>query len=445
MANPLDAASRQAKYLRLYEELRTEIASGAHRAGAPLPPVKRIMSSRKVSQTTAMKAIEMLEAGGLVTRRAGVGVFVASPSEEAATEVVVRPGWATAVVAEGMARRPAGMRLDDRAEIGAADVVHMTPLSSTDMVRGGKLAPLDPFLRRDPAVLEGLHPEAVKLFEHGGAQYGLPVYIAPLCAHLNLDLFARAGVAPPGPDWGVADLLRLGRDLRRAGIERPLAWARDITFLFPLLRGEGARPYDAETARMRLDTPEMRQALGRMREIVEVCGEPLGHGEGRPDAKLVQGQAAIAFWGAVPRAASLPLRHTVAPLPRGERVSSLLLAEGLGIPVSCRHPDAAWKALKRFVSPEASETLVRAEVMFPPRHDGLLSFLATHDPSYAWVFRRLSSVEEEQRRMGADRMAILGKAFEGWWRPDVDAAALLARAQGIMDAVMSAAHVSHDA
>jgi len=125
--------------------------------------------------------------------------------------------------------------------------------------------------------------------------------------------------------------------------------------------------------------------------------------------------------------------------------SCLLLAEGVGICASCQRPEAAWKALKRFISAEASETLVKAEVMFPPRHDGLVSFLSKHDPSYAWVFRGLACVEEEHRRMGAERMAFLNNALAGWWNPEVDIASALVRAQGIMDAVLAASHAPHDA
>jgi DNA-binding GntR family transcriptional regulator len=58
------------------EELRHAIATGAYRAGSQLPTETELVAMLGVSRTVVREALRMLEEGGLILRRHGVGTFV---------------------------------------------------------------------------------------------------------------------------------------------------------------------------------------------------------------------------------------------------------------------------------------------------------------------------------------------------------------------------------
>jgi len=63
-------------YLQVYDLLTARIAGGAWKPGASLPNESDLARELGVSAGTARKALDMLEAGGLVVRRQGRGTFV---------------------------------------------------------------------------------------------------------------------------------------------------------------------------------------------------------------------------------------------------------------------------------------------------------------------------------------------------------------------------------
>jgi DNA-binding GntR family transcriptional regulator len=64
-------------YERVAEHVRATIRRERLKAGAPLPSEKELCDELDVSRNTARHAYDVLVAEGLVTRRQGVGAFVA--------------------------------------------------------------------------------------------------------------------------------------------------------------------------------------------------------------------------------------------------------------------------------------------------------------------------------------------------------------------------------
>lgn len=64
------------KARRVYLVLRDEIAAGVHAPGAALPGELRLAATHGVSRVTVRRALEALEADGLIERRAGSGTRV---------------------------------------------------------------------------------------------------------------------------------------------------------------------------------------------------------------------------------------------------------------------------------------------------------------------------------------------------------------------------------
>jgi len=72
--------ARVPRYHRIAESLRERIRGGEWTAGAPLPNQRRLARDFGVTLMTLRQALELLERDNLITRRHGLGTFVAAPS-----------------------------------------------------------------------------------------------------------------------------------------------------------------------------------------------------------------------------------------------------------------------------------------------------------------------------------------------------------------------------
>jgi DNA-binding GntR family transcriptional regulator len=72
--------ARVPRYHRIAEELRARIRAGEWGAGAPLPNQRRLAQEFGVTLMTLRQALELLERDHLITRRHGLGTFVAAPT-----------------------------------------------------------------------------------------------------------------------------------------------------------------------------------------------------------------------------------------------------------------------------------------------------------------------------------------------------------------------------
>jgi GntR family transcriptional regulator len=71
---------RVPRYHRIAESLRGRIRGGEWPAGAPLPNQRRLARDFGVTLMTLRQALELLERDHLITRRHGLGTFVAAPT-----------------------------------------------------------------------------------------------------------------------------------------------------------------------------------------------------------------------------------------------------------------------------------------------------------------------------------------------------------------------------
>jgi GntR family transcriptional regulator len=73
-------ARRLPRYHRIAESLRERIRGGEWSPGAPLPNQRRLARDFGVTLMTLRQALELLERDHLITRRHGLGTFVAAPT-----------------------------------------------------------------------------------------------------------------------------------------------------------------------------------------------------------------------------------------------------------------------------------------------------------------------------------------------------------------------------
>jgi len=74
-------------YLQLVDQVKAAIASGAMRAGEPLPSIRPLAEELRVNRNTVAKAYTELEAQGVIETLPGKGCFVRAGSSPFRREV----------------------------------------------------------------------------------------------------------------------------------------------------------------------------------------------------------------------------------------------------------------------------------------------------------------------------------------------------------------------
>jgi GntR family transcriptional regulator len=83
----LDYKSGKPVYLQLVDQVRVAAASGAIRAGEPLPGIRPLAEELRVNRNTIAKAYSELESQGIVETMAGKGCFIRANSSPFRKEV----------------------------------------------------------------------------------------------------------------------------------------------------------------------------------------------------------------------------------------------------------------------------------------------------------------------------------------------------------------------
>ncbi len=132
---------RLPRYHRIADTLRTRIRAGEWAAGAPLPNQRRLAHEFGVTLMTLRQALELLERDHLITRRHGLGTFVAAPSVD--YEILTMRRFAADLSAHGEAvstrvlgARPAVADLRVSAALGVPRRARVVVLERLRLVDG---------------------------------------------------------------------------------------------------------------------------------------------------------------------------------------------------------------------------------------------------------------------------------------------------------------------
>jgi GntR family transcriptional regulator len=87
MVFQLNFKSGKAVYLQLVDQVKTAAASGAIRAGEPLPSIRPLAEELRVNRNTVAKAYTELESQGVIETIAGKGCFVRANNSPLKKEV----------------------------------------------------------------------------------------------------------------------------------------------------------------------------------------------------------------------------------------------------------------------------------------------------------------------------------------------------------------------
>jgi multiple sugar transport system substrate-binding protein len=231
----------------------------------------------------------------------------------------------------------------------------------------GVLLKLDPYLDKNPGMLDGLYPQTLQAYQTPDGYFGMPRDFQTIVLFYNKSMFDKAGLAYPTADWTWDDLRAAAKKLTVVGADgktTQYGFAFDTWDMEPgwseALWSYGGDILNADHTKTLIGEPAARQAWQLLHDMTFVdksVPDSTTAGEYGGDTFLagVTAMTALGHW-VVPGYADAGLNFDAAPMPKGPagRVTSVNSA-GFVIAKATKHPAQAFEFLK-FVLSSAGQT-----------------------------------------------------------------------------------------
>jgi multiple sugar transport system substrate-binding protein len=271
------------------------------------------------------------------------------------------------------------------------NVVQVHYSFGVDLASRGTLAALDSMMARDRVRKEDFVPGLADEFAWKRTQYGLPKDNALRVMFFNLDLFERAGVAPPRPTWSWTDFVDAAAKLtnRAPASGSPTFGAADFPFVvndspsYSITRAFNGDWFSQDWRGTTVDagpTVEAIQFVADWRNRHKVTPAP-GEIQGTGDpfrrglvAMGIQFAQQVYFL----KEEKVSFRYDVLPLPRGS-AGAFPCVTGSGQALARNAPDldAGWSFLKYLTGPDAQRRITSLKRWGSSRVDTLEAILPT--------------------------------------------------------------------
>jgi multiple sugar transport system substrate-binding protein len=235
----------------------------------------------------------------------------------------------------------------------------------------GVLEVLEPRMAASQTVQpSAFYPQALEAYRVDGQVVCVPINISSSVIYYNKDLFDRAAIAYPQPDWTWADFVATARALTldTDGDGQVDQWGfdtvNDIRRLAPFVWQHGGEIVDdlEKPTRLTLDSPAAVEALQwfvdlQLKEHVRPGKEEAAAVD--PDERFMEGKLAMDMGSRVATAQFLAIQGftwDVAPLPRDQGPAAVLHSEAYCMAAASLVKDAAWSFIE-FASGEPGQTI----------------------------------------------------------------------------------------
>ncbi len=249
------------------------------------------------------------------------------------------------------------------------DVFAMDAPLYLDYQTRGVLLNLQPYIDKNPGMLDGFYPVTLQAYKLEDGYYGLPRDFQTIVLFYNKDMFDAAGMPYPTADWTYDDLRNAAKtltlDTNGDGIIEQWGFATDLWDMelswSEAIWSWGGEVINADATKTLVGEPTAREAWQFFYDMMFVDKTiPDTNTSGQYGTDLFQAGVAamtsIGHW-AVPGYATVDFKWDVAPLPTapgGGRVTSVNSA-GFVAAKESKEPDAAWEFIKYCLS-EAGQT-----------------------------------------------------------------------------------------
>jgi multiple sugar transport system substrate-binding protein len=233
----------------------------------------------------------------------------------------------------------------------------------------GVLLNLQPYLDKNPGMLDGLYPQTLLAYKTPDGYFGLPRDFQTIVLFSNKDMFDKAGLAYPNADWTWDDLRAAAKKLTlidAGGKTTQYGFSFDMWDMEPgwseALWSYGGDILNADHTKTLIGDPAARtawQLLYDMTFVDKSVPDSTASGQYGGDTFLagVSAMTPLGHW-VVPGYADAKLNFDAAPMPKGPagRVTSVNSA-GFVIAKGSKHPVQAFEFLKFVLSQDGQTRL----------------------------------------------------------------------------------------
>jgi ABC-type glycerol-3-phosphate transport system substrate-binding protein len=223
-------------------------------------------------------------------------------------------------------------------------------------IQSGYVLDLAPLMQADRSFDPAdFYPGALESVSLEGRTYMLPRIMWLQLLSYNKDLWDRAGLAVPKPDWSWDDLVRAAEQLARKRVNKIEVYGMIDWGGFGILDGllsQSSRitPLATRDGEGRFDQPELLAALKRVEALAENGGLLVPNqteGQWRQPEETIKAQEVGIWWqGMYPDASQEKQNFSIGilPLPRSKE-GVQRFSQGYVISSGTQHPEACWRWL----------------------------------------------------------------------------------------------------
>jgi multiple sugar transport system substrate-binding protein len=249
------------------------------------------------------------------------------------------------------------------------DVFAMDAPLYLDYQSRGVLLNLQPYLDKNPDMLNGVYPQTLAAYKTPDGMYGLPRDFQTIVLFYNKDMFDAAKVAYPTADWTYEDLRTASKALTKIGPDGKVTQFGFYADLWDmeLIWSEGIWAYGGDI----LNADHTKTLIGEpnARKVWQLFHDTMFVDKSWPDSNQAQeyggdpflaGVAAMTSIGhwAVPGYAEAEFKWNVAPMPKGPAGQATSVnSAGFVVGKASKNPDAAFEFLKYVLSEPAQARL----------------------------------------------------------------------------------------
>jgi multiple sugar transport system substrate-binding protein len=282
---------------------------------------------------------------------------------------------------------------------GTPDVFAFEVTQAVNLYPLSALQPLDGLIKADKTFkLTDLVDATVKVFQYQGRQMGIPNRTDIKLFTVNKTLLQNHGVAMPGNDWTVDQLLDAARKVTTATATTPGSWGfggvvYNLGAPLPFWWLFGATLVDDARQKVFFDSPEVIAALQWAVDAAQkyrVTWPPSS--PPKPAPSFVQGDLMVdemnsQGYGEVrqtlQQSGGAKFEWDILPIPKGPKgQATVVTAEGYMIRQGTKQQDNAWDLVKYLMTPGPQQAFFDELSVWPARKDlfGLPGFRSPQAP-----------------------------------------------------------------
>lgn len=249
------------------------------------------------------------------------------------------------------------------------DIVDVATEGQQLLSSKGLLEPLDSYIKKDRSVTDAFYAGIDPHLKEWTTKYGSPdgkTYFIPggyntVVMYCNTEVFSKAGVDLPAPDWSWDEFEKAAKQIK----EKTGAYMLGIGYGFPFvdimpwLLTNGASTMDADWKKATFDTPEAIEAATFVKKLLDAGYSPKPGGSFDAPSAYAKGKLATLGGGRWPtldiRRLKMVDKTHIVNWPKNKENGSPVGWDGWPILKASKKKDMAWTFLKWLMSKEAGE------------------------------------------------------------------------------------------